>query len=99
MKIFGSRKPAGPPQLVTSGRFEIERDGLIAYLEYKLAGNILELSHTEVPQALRGKGLSAALAHTGLEYARENHLKVDVVCPQVAKYMQSRPEYSDLLLS
>jgi predicted GNAT family acetyltransferase len=96
MKLFGSKKAA--PQRVTSGRFELEQDGQVAYLEYKLTGNILELSHTEVPEALRGKGLSAELAHTALEYARENHLKVDIVCPQAARYIQSHPEYSDLVM-
>jgi hypothetical protein len=38
------RKPR-PPQKVTAGRFEIERNGEVAYLEYTLAGNILELIH------------------------------------------------------
>jgi uncharacterized protein len=96
MKLFGSGK--SEPRQVTSGRFELEENGQIAYLEYKLAGNILELSHTEVPEALRGKGFSAELAHTAFEYARENHLRVDIVCPQAARYLQSHPEYESLLL-
>jgi len=41
------------PQLVTTGRFEIERHGQIAYLDYTLAGNILALIHIEVPEKLR----------------------------------------------
>jgi hypothetical protein len=31
------------------GRCEIKRNGEVAFLEYNLAGNILELNHTEVP--------------------------------------------------
>jgi len=96
MKLFGKKK--SEPQQVTVGRFELEQDGQIAYLEYKLTGHILELSHTEVPESLRGHGLSAELAHTGFEYARENHLKVDIVCPQVARYLESHPEYRSFLL-
>src|SRR6476469_3886324 len=38
-------KPVAP-QNVTSGRIEIERDGKVAYLEYSLGGNVLELIHT-----------------------------------------------------
>jgi predicted GNAT family acetyltransferase len=95
-KIF-SRKSA-EPQKVTTGRFEIERDGKIAYLEYSLAGNVLGLIHTEVPDELRGRGIASSLAETGLQYARENKLKVDVICPSVFDYLAKHPEYSDLVL-
>jgi predicted GNAT family acetyltransferase len=95
MKLFGSQKPA---QLVTTGRFELERDGQVAYLEYTLAGDILGLIHSEVPESLRGKGLASELAQTALEWARENHKKVDVVCPSVAGYLKEHPEYSDLIV-
>ena len=96
MKFFG--KKHRPQELVTNGRFELERDGQIAYLEYSLAGTVLALIHSEVPEKLRGHGLAHELAHTALQYARENHLKVDVICPSVAKYLEDHPEYSDLLL-
>src|ERR1700704_3861337 len=58
MKLFGSQKPA---QLVTTGRFELERDGQVAYLEYTLTGDVLGLIHSEVPDALRGHGLASSL--------------------------------------
>ena len=67
------RKPR-PPQKVTTGRFEIERNGEVAYLEYTLAGNILELAHTEVPEKLRHMGLASSLAETALNWAREPNL-------------------------
>jgi predicted GNAT family acetyltransferase len=86
------------PQQVTGGRFEIEREGHVAYLEYSLAGKILQLIHSEVPEALRGHGLGSELAHSALEWAREQGLKVDVICPSVAEYLKKHPEYSDLLL-
>ncbi|HZU30856.1 MAG TPA: GNAT family N-acetyltransferase [Candidatus Angelobacter sp.] len=94
--MFGKSKPA--PQQVTNGRFEIEREGHMAYLEYNLAGKVLQLIHSEVPPALRGKGLGSELAHSALEYAREQGLKVDVICPSVAAYLEKHPEYADLVL-
>jgi uncharacterized protein len=94
-KIF-SRKTQ--PQNVTNGRFEIERDGQIAYLEYSLTGNVLGLIHTEVPTQLRRHGLASSLAETALQYARQNNLKVDVICPSVHEYIAKHPEYSDLVL-
>ncbi len=96
MKLFGNNKP--DPKLVTSGRFELERDGHVAYLEYKLAGDVLELSHTEVPEVLRGAGIASSLTQSALDWARENYKKVDVVCPLVARYLEEHPEYSDLIL-
>jgi uncharacterized protein len=85
-------------QKVTSGRFEIEQDGQIAYLDYTLSANVLELTHTEVPEALRGRGLASSLAETALGWAQERGLKVDVVCPSVRHYVAKHPEYSDLVM-
>lgn len=95
-KIF-DRKPQ-PKQLLTKGRFEIEQDGEIAFLEYTLSGHILTLLHTEVPEKLRHHGLGFALAEHGFKWARENNMKVDVVCPMVEDYLVRHPEYSDLVV-
>lgn len=107
--MFGrSKSPKGPDsrasiapegaEQVTNGRFEIEQDGHIAYLEYNLTGKVLQLIHSEVPEALRGRGLASELAKSALDWARENRVKVDVICPSVAAYLEKHPEYSDLVL-
>ena len=95
-EIFHRKPPQ--PQKVTTGRFEIEQNGEVAYLEYSLSGNILELIHTEVPEKLRHLGLASALAETALRWARERNLKVDIVCPTVREYVAKHPEYSDLIM-
>jgi predicted GNAT family acetyltransferase len=94
---IGNRKPQ-PQEKVITGRFEIERDGQVAYLEYSLAGKVLGLIHTEIPDKLRGLGLSSCLAETAFQWAREHNLKVDVICPSVHAYLAKHPEYSDLVL-
>ncbi len=91
-------RPPDKKHLVTSGRFELEQDGHIAYLQYSLGDGVLELIHTEVPTQLRGSGIGSELVKGALDYARENHLKVDVVCPFVAAYLKRHPEYSDLVI-
>ena len=91
-------RPQPEKHLVTSGRFELERDGHTAFLDYKLGAGVLELIHTEVPPELRGGGVGSAIVRGALDYARENHLKVDVICPFVAAYLSRHPEYSDLVL-
>jgi predicted GNAT family acetyltransferase len=82
----------------TMSRFELEEEGETAYLEFELdKAGWITLWHTEVPQTLRGRGLAAVLAKTALEYARENKLKVDVICPSVANYLSKNPEFQDLV--
>jgi predicted GNAT family acetyltransferase len=97
-KVFSRKSKAQAPEKVTTGRFEIERDGAVAYLEYTMTGNVLALLHTEVPEKLRGLGLASSLAETALQHARENKLQVDVICPSVHDYIAKHPEYSDLVL-
>ena len=96
MKIFGNKKSA--PELVTTGRFELERNGHVATLQYTVAGHVLALLHTEIPESLRGSGVASALAQTAFDWARDHHMKVDVVCPFVAAFLETHPEYSDLIL-
>src|ERR1051326_610835 len=93
--MFGRSKS---PQQLTNGRFEIEQDGHVAYLEYNLTGKVLQLIHSEVPEAMRGRGLASELAKSALDWAREHGVKVDVICPSVAAYMEKHPEYADLVM-
>ena len=95
-KLF-QRKPRAP-QKVTTGRFEIERDGEVAYLNYTLAANILTLEHTEVPEKVQHMGLASKLAETAFRFARDHNFKVDVVCPTMQQYVAKHPEYSHLIL-
>jgi predicted GNAT family acetyltransferase len=96
MNLFGKPKPAS--QIVTNGYFELERDGQVATLQYTVAGNVLALIHSEIPESLRGSGMASTLAQTALDWAREHHMKVDVVCPFVAAFLEHHPEYSGLVL-
>ena len=83
---------------VVKSRFELEEDGETAYLEFETdSAGWITLLHTEVPKALRGRGIANVLAQTGLEYARDHQLKVDVVCPLVANYISKHPEFQPLV--
>jgi predicted GNAT family acetyltransferase len=96
-KQLFERKKA-EPQEVKKGRFEIEQDGHVAYLEYTISANILGLVHTEVPVELRGRGLASELATSAFRFAEENHMKVDVICPSVAGFLERHKEYEHLLM-
>ena len=95
MNIFG--KPASPT-LVTNGRFEVEQDGEVAYLEYALAGQVLELIHTAVPAKMQGTGAASLLIKSAFDWAREHGVKVDVICPFATEYLRRHPEFADLVI-
>ncbi|HKH92944.1 MAG TPA: GNAT family N-acetyltransferase [Gemmatimonadaceae bacterium] len=80
-----------------TGRFEIRTDEGTALLTYLRHGTELEMMHTEVPQALEGRGYGAALAEAALDYARQQGAKVRPSCPFVAAYIQRHPAYEDLV--
>lgn len=86
-----------PAQVVRS-RFEIEEQGQVAYLEFDTDGHgWMTLWHTEVPTAMRGHGVASELAQSAFEYAKENNLRVDVVCPSATDFLTKHPEYKVLV--
>jgi uncharacterized protein len=82
------------PTAVTRSRFEIAQDGQTAYLEFDTDGHgWMTIWHTEVPQALRGRGLALELAQTAFQYAKDQGLKVDVLCPVTQHILTTHPEF------
>jgi hypothetical protein len=78
-------------------RFEIAVDSHLAVLNYLRMGEIITFTHTGVPPAIGNRGLGSKLVKTGLDYARENGLKVRSTCWFVSKYIRRHPDYQDLL--
>jgi hypothetical protein len=79
-------------------KFEIDEDGETAYLEFEIDGaGWMTIWHTEVPPALRGRGLASELARGAFDYARNNKLRVDVVCPSALHYLSEHPELKSLV--
>ncbi|MGH2758279.1 MAG: GNAT family N-acetyltransferase [Actinomycetota bacterium] len=73
-------------------RFEHDVDGHVAFLDYRLEEDRLTLVHTEVPEALGGRGLGAKLVSAALAYAKENGLTVVPQCSYVRSYLERKPE-------
>ena len=84
---------------VTKSRFEIEQDGQISYLEFETDGlGWMTIWHTEVAEGLRGKGIGLELVTTAFQYAKENSLRVDVICPFANHIVESHPEFKALMV-
>ncbi|MFP9099489.1 GNAT family N-acetyltransferase [Flavobacterium sp. RHBU_24] len=78
-------------------QFEVEVDGALAFIEYYTKDSKLFLTHTEVPEALRGQGAAGSLVESTLKYARENGLAVVPLCSYVAYYVNNHPEWASVL--
>lgn len=69
-----------------------------AELAYSLPSpQVIDFTHTFVPEDHRNQGVGEALATAGLDYARQHQLRVVPTCPFVAAFMQRHQEYADLL--
>ncbi len=77
--------------------FVAEIDGALALCAYRRDGDTLVLHHTEVPPALQGRGLAAALVQAALDWARAEQLVVRPTCSYVAAYLRRHPGQQDLL--
>lgn len=80
-----------------AGRFEALVDGQRCVLDYRLVGSVAHIHHTEVPAALQGRGLAAALVQQVLAQVRVLGWRVRPLCSYVRAYMQRHPETQDLL--
>ncbi len=81
-----------------AGRFETQVDGKNCILVYRLTGEVMAVTHTEVPPELEGRGIGGALAQAALEYARDHNLKVVPLCSFVEWYIQKHPEFQNLVV-
>jgi len=79
-------------------RLELEVEGSIAFIKYKLDGDMLFLIHTEVPPALEGKGAGSAIVQKALQYAKDNNFKIVPICPFVQSYLKRHKEWNDIIV-
>ncbi len=80
-----------------ASRFEAQADGLLARCDYRLSDGVMLLTHTEVPPALEGRGIAAALVRTALEHARKEGMRVRPMCSYVRVFLARHSQYRDLV--
>ena len=78
-------------------RYEMAVEGGTAIASYRADDKVVTIFHTEVPPALRGRGLGDQLVRGSLDRVRESGRKVVPRCGFVALYIRRHPEYQDLL--
>jgi predicted GNAT family acetyltransferase len=78
-------------------RFELVADGVTAFMNYRLAGGVIRLEHTETPPQARGRGIATQLTAGVLEIVRKRGLKIVPRCPFVRAYLAQHSEFNDLV--
>jgi predicted GNAT family acetyltransferase len=73
-------------------RFELTIDGHTAFVAYMIEPGRITFLHTEVPDALGGRGIAGQLAKHALEHARAQNLSVVTQCSYMAAYIRKNPE-------
>jgi uncharacterized protein len=83
----------------TKGEFYYEADGEVkARMTYsKLGSRQIIIDHTEVSDDLRGENVGKSLVEFGVEYARENDLKVIPLCPFAKSIIERDRSLQDVL--
>ena len=85
-------------------RFRIALEGQEAFLSYRFTppqagqAGTMDLYHTFVPEAFRGRGFAEQLASAAFEYAKAGGLSVIPSCPYISgAYLKRHKEYEALV--
>ena len=74
-----------------ASRFELVKNGQLAFLDYERKPDVMLFVHTEVPPSLRGHHVGDRLVKAGLDAARAERLRVVAACPFVRAYLRRHP--------
>lgn len=69
-------------------RFEIEKEGMTAFVEYELEDGTLDVMHTIVPPPLEGQGIASALVEAAYQYAAEEKLEPKATCSYAVAWLK-----------
>ena len=84
---------------VAARRFEMALGDQTAFIAYVPRGEVLLLTHAEVPAALNGQGIGGRLVQATLDLLRTQGRRVEPLCPFIAVWIDRHPHYADMLAS
>lgn len=73
-------------------RFVVRTEGAEAELVYRLRGDRFFLVHTEVPDALGGRGIAGELVRAAVRRAESEHLTIVPWCPYARRWLKEHPD-------
>lgn len=82
------------------GRYSVTVDGHVSEMTFSRASpRLIIIDHTDVPDALRGKGVGQALALHAVEDARQGGWKIIPLCPFMRAQVGRHPDWQDVIQS
>ncbi|MBZ0247023.1 MAG: N-acetyltransferase, partial [Cyclobacteriaceae bacterium] len=73
-------------------------DPALAEMTYSKAGDtLIIIDHTEVGEALKGKGVGLQLVKAAVEFARNKKIKILPLCPFAKSVFDKKEELRDVL--
>jgi predicted GNAT family acetyltransferase len=78
-----------------AARFTTEVEGHQAELDYSVAGDVMTITHTRVPQPIAGRGVAAELMRAALKLAAERGWSINPACSYAAAYMRKHGQGAD----
>ncbi|CAD1790051.1 N-acetyltransferase [Xanthomonas arboricola pv. juglandis] len=78
-------------------RFSVDTDGQHAELAYRLEGERMTITHTQVPDAIAGRGIAAVLVEAALAHALQQGYTVVPACSYAEAYIRRHQQFQDLL--
>ena len=81
------------------GEFVIQESGnRVGEMAYTNAGEEkIIIAHTFVEDVFRGENIGSELVRAGVDFARENNLKIIPLCPFAHSEFEKHTEYADVL--
>lgn len=73
-------------------RFVLREDGTEAQLVYRLNGRRRILVHTEVPEAIGGRGIGGRLVRAAVAHAEAAGETLAPWCPYAQKWLEDHPD-------
>ena len=94
----GSPADAEVVDVPEKSRYELRLDGhLVGLAAYRRSDGRIALTHTEVDESCEGRGFGSRLAAAALEDARRQGLEIVPLCSFIAHYVETHPEYQELV--
>jgi hypothetical protein len=82
-----------------AGAFYIDDNGnRLGEMRYLTRDGVMNIYHTEVNEELQGKHMGEKLVEAGVNFARENHLKILPTCTFARSVFNRVKEYHDVLV-
>jgi hypothetical protein len=73
-------------------RFLARLEGMEAELVYRVSGERFFLVHTEVPEALGGRGIAGQLVRAAVRRAESDQLTIVPWCPYARRWLKEHPD-------